>query len=49
MSLIVAAEAGIVTLTLDRPERRNALSEGVLSQLESALITQLIAWAAAGH
>ena len=38
MSLVVAAEAGIVTLTLDRPERRNfALSEGLLAQIEAAL------------
>ncbi len=37
MSLIVTSDAGIVTLTLDRPERRNALSEGLLSQLETAL------------
>ena len=35
--LIVTARDKIVTLTLDRPERRNALSEGVLSRLESAL------------
>ena len=37
MSLIVAADAGIVTLTLDRPLRRNALSEGLLGELETAL------------
>jgi enoyl-CoA hydratase/carnithine racemase len=37
MSLIVTSEGGIVTLTLDRPERRNALSEGLLNQLETAL------------
>jgi enoyl-CoA hydratase/carnithine racemase len=37
MSLVVAAEGGIVTLTLDRPDRRNALSEGLLGRLETAL------------
>src|SRR6185312_16475088 len=35
--LIVSAERGIVTLTLDRPERRNALSEGLLTGFEAAL------------
>jgi enoyl-CoA hydratase/carnithine racemase len=35
--LIIAAEGGVVTLTLDRPERRNALSEGLLARLEGAL------------
>lgn len=36
-SLIVEAEAGVVTLTLNRPERRNALSEALLSRLEEVL------------
>jgi enoyl-CoA hydratase/carnithine racemase len=35
--LIVAAEGGIVTLTLDRSDRRNALSEGLLTRIEAAL------------
>jgi enoyl-CoA hydratase/carnithine racemase len=35
--LIVDARDGIVTLTLDRPERRNALSEALLSEFEAAL------------
>jgi enoyl-CoA hydratase/carnithine racemase len=35
--LIVAAEGGVVTLTLDRPDRRNALSEGLLARIEEAL------------
>ncbi len=37
MSLVVVSEAGIVTLTLDRPDRRNALSEGLLARIEAAL------------
>ena len=35
--LIVAAEGGVVTLTLDRPDRRNALSEGLLTRIGAAL------------
>ncbi len=35
--LIIAADRGIVTLTLDRPGRRNALSEGLLARIEEAL------------
>jgi enoyl-CoA hydratase/carnithine racemase len=35
--LIVYSHEGVVTLTLDRPERRNALSEGLLDRLEEAL------------
>jgi len=35
--LIVTTEGGIITLTLDRPDRRNALSEGLLTRIEAAL------------
>ena len=35
--LIVEAGAGVVTMTLDRPGRRNALSEALLSRIEEAL------------
>jgi len=35
--LIVEASGGVVTWTLDRPERRNALSEGLLARLEAEL------------
>ena len=35
--LIVTERDGVVTLTLDRPDRRNALSEGLLTRLEGAL------------
>ena len=35
--LIVSATGGVVTLMLDRPERRNALSEALLADIESAL------------
>jgi enoyl-CoA hydratase/carnithine racemase len=35
--LIVEASHGVVTLTLDRPERRNALSEALLTVLGEAL------------
>src|SRR3954451_9959456 len=37
MSLFVTTEGGVVTLTLDRPDRRNALSEGLLTRIEAAL------------
>jgi len=35
--LSLAADRGVVTLTLDRPDRRNALSESLLSRFERAL------------
>ncbi len=35
--LIVESQAGVVRLTLNRPERRNALSEAMLTELEAAL------------
>ena len=35
--LIVETRDGVVTLTLDRPERRNALSEALLTEFEAAL------------
>jgi enoyl-CoA hydratase/carnithine racemase len=35
--LDVRSEEGVVHLTLDRPERRNALSRGLLGELEGAL------------
>ena len=35
--LIVETRDGVVTLTLDRPDRRNALSEALLADLEAAL------------
>ena len=35
--LVASADAGVVTLTLNRPDRRNALSEALLSRLEEAL------------
>jgi enoyl-CoA hydratase/carnithine racemase len=35
--LVAETEAGVVTLWLDRPGRRNALSESLLTQLEEAL------------
>ncbi len=35
--LIVTDEGGVVTLTLNRPERRNALSGALLADLETAL------------
>src|SRR4051794_15166918 len=35
--LDVKSEGGVVTLTLDRPDRRNALSEGLLTRIEAAL------------
>jgi enoyl-CoA hydratase/carnithine racemase len=34
--LHIESQAGIVRLTLNRPERRNALSEGMLTELEAA-------------
>ncbi len=37
--LIVEASGGVVTWTLDRPDRRNALSEALLSRLEAELAT----------
>ena len=35
--LLVESEAGVVRLTLNRPERRNALSEAMLTELGAAL------------
>jgi enoyl-CoA hydratase/carnithine racemase len=35
--LLVESDAGVVRLTLNRPERRNALSHALLSELERAL------------
>jgi enoyl-CoA hydratase/carnithine racemase len=35
--LLVESQAGVVRLTLNRPERRNALSEAMLTELGSAL------------
>jgi len=35
--LLVESDAGVVRLTLNRPERRNALSHAVLTQLERAI------------
>jgi enoyl-CoA hydratase/carnithine racemase len=35
--LLVTTQAGVVWLTLNRPERRNALSEAMLSELSAAL------------
>jgi enoyl-CoA hydratase/carnithine racemase len=35
--LLVEFQAGVVRLTLNRPERRNALSEAMLTELEAAL------------
>jgi enoyl-CoA hydratase/carnithine racemase len=35
--LLVESQADVVRLTLNRPERRNALSEGMLTELEAAL------------
>jgi len=35
--LLVESQAGVVRLTLNRPERRNALSEAMLTELEAAL------------
>src|SRR5437762_10751281 len=36
--LVREAEAGVVRLTLNRPEKRNALSRDLLGQLQEALI-----------
>jgi len=36
-TVIVANRSGVVTLTLNRPDRRNALSESLLTRLESSL------------
>jgi enoyl-CoA hydratase/carnithine racemase len=35
--LLIERDGGIVTLTLNRPEKRNALSEGLLDALEQAI------------
>ena len=35
--LLVESQAGVVRLTLNRPERRNALSEAMLTELGAAL------------
>lgn len=37
MSVVVTREGGVVTLTLDRPEKRNAVTIAMWAQLESAL------------
>lgn len=37
MGILVEAEGGFVTLTLNRPEKRNALSRDMLAQLEKTL------------
>ena len=34
--LLVESQAGVIRLTLNRPERRNALSEAMLTELEAA-------------
>lgn len=36
-ALLVEEQSGVVTLTLNRPERRNALSQALLADLQSAL------------
>ena len=53
--LLMEAEAGVVRLTLNRPERRNALSEAMLTELGLALeriaadrIARVVVLAAAG-
>ena len=35
--LLLESDAGVVRLTLNRPEKRNALSHDLLNQLERAL------------
>ena len=35
--LLTALDAGVLTLTLDRPEKRNALSSALIGELEAAL------------
>ena len=53
--LLVESQAGVTTLTLNRPERRNALSEAMLTEFEAALTrvstdstTRVVVLAAAG-
>ena len=36
-NLIVEEEAGLVTLTMNRPEKRNALSTAMMTELNDAL------------
>src|SRR5258708_15881072 len=37
-NLIVEEEAGLVTLTMNRPEKRNALSTAMMTELNDALV-----------
>ena len=53
--LLVESESGVTRLTLNRPERRNALSEAMLTELGAALdriaadpVTRVVVLAAAG-
>src|ERR1700719_608812 len=38
-NLIVEEEAGLITLTMNRPEKRNALSTAMMTELNDALVT----------
>src|SRR5208282_593230 len=37
-NLIVEEEAGLITLTMNRPEKRNALSTAMMAELNDALV-----------
>ena len=37
-NLIIEEEAGLITLTMNRPEKRNALSTAMMTELNDALV-----------
>src|ERR1700730_6752048 len=38
-NLLIEEEAGLITLTMNRPEKRNALSTAMMTELNDALVT----------